>query len=126
MHAVLALSLALFSINVYRVIGDIGTIVSGKRPDGKPNKIRFYSGKNGKRKDLVKQMNAWKLTHDAQYALTHKVLLEDGIVAWLETCKKPDLKPSAYDRLESIIKCLIIPRIGWRYITDLNENNIRL
>ena len=35
----------------------------------------------------------------AYYAETHDVRLEDGILAWVETCKKPDLKPSAYDRL---------------------------
>ena len=85
----------------------------------------FYSGKNGKKGDLTRKMNDWRLCHEQDYAETHKIRLEDGIKAWLETCKKPDLKPSSYDRLESTINCQIIPRIGWKYISELTDSIIQ-
>jgi len=65
------------------------------------------------------------MRHQLYYAETHKVKLEDGIKVWLETCKKPDLKPSSYDRIESTLNCQIIPRIRWRYITDLSDSIIQ-
>ena len=85
----------------------------------------FYSGKTGKKGDLTRIMNDWRLRHEQDYVETHKVRLEDGIKAWLETCKKPDLKPSSYDRLESTVNCQIIPRIGWKYITELTDSMIQ-
>lgn len=85
----------------------------------------FYSGKNGKKGDLTRKMNDWRLRHEQDYAETHKIRLEDGIKAWLETCKKQDLKPSSYDRLESTINCQIIPRIGWKYISELTDSIIQ-
>ena len=85
----------------------------------------FYAGKNGKKGDLTRSMNDWRLRHEQNYAETHNVRLEDGIKAWLETCKKPDLKPASYDRLESTVNCQIIPRIGWKYIAELTDSMIQ-
>ncbi len=93
--------------------------------DGKSHRKMFYSGKNGKKHDVIKKMNDWRLRHESNFAETHKIRLEDGIKAWLETCKKPDLKPSSYDRLESTINCQIIPRIGWKYISELTDSIIQ-
>ena len=103
----------------------VGCIRYGMKPDGSPNRVTFYSGKDGKKSDVIQKMTDWRLRHEQNYAETHKVRLEDGIMAWAETCKKPDLKPSAYDRLESIIKCQIIPRIGWYYLTELADSMIQ-
>ncbi|MBQ3279141.1 MAG: site-specific integrase [Clostridia bacterium] len=93
--------------------------------DGEMHRKMFYSGKSRNKGDVTKKMNDWRLRHESDYAETHRVKLEDGIKAWLETCKKPDLKPSSYDRIESTINCQIIPRIGWRYITDLSDSIIQ-
>ena len=103
----------------------IVSIKNGTKPDGMPARITFYSGKGGKKSDVIKKMTEWRLRNEHDYIETHKVRLEDGILAWAETCKKPDLKPSAYDRLESIIKCQIIPRIGWHYISELTDSMIQ-
>ena len=103
----------------------IGTINNGKKADGSPNIKKFYSGKNGKKSDVVKKMTAWRLRHQGDYASTHDIKLSEAILAWAEICKKPDLKPSSYDRLESIIRCQIIPRIGWRYVHELSDVVIR-
>ncbi len=92
---------------------------------GMTRRKMFYSGKNGKKGDLTRKMNDWRLRHEQDYAETHKIRLEDGIKAWLETCKKPDLKPSSYDRLESTINCQIIPKIGWKYISELTDSMIQ-
>ena len=103
----------------------VGCLKAGVKSDGTPNRIFFYSGKGGKKGDVTKKMNDWRLRHEADFAETHDVRLEDGILAWIETCKKPDLKPSAYDRLESIINCQINPRIGWKYIRELTDSLIQ-
>ena len=103
----------------------IGCIKVGVKADGTPKRIIFYSGKGGKKGDVIQKMNDWRLRNERDYAETHKIRLEDGIKAWLETCKKAELKPSSYDRLESTIYCQIIPRIGWKYVTDLTDSLIQ-
>lgn len=103
----------------------VGRIKYGMNPDGTLIKKEFYSGKGGRKKDVLRKMEQWRLRHEHDYAAEHRVRLEDGIIAWLETVKKPDLKPSSYDRLESIINCQIIPRIGWVYVADLTDSIIQ-
>ena len=101
-------------------IGEITKTINGKTV-----KKVFYSGQGGKRSTVSQKMSAWQIRNVADYAMNHPVQLEDGILAWLETCKKPELKPSSYDRLESTINCQIIPRIGWRHVSDLTDSMIR-
>ncbi len=103
----------------------VGCIKDGIKSDGTPNKIFFYSGKNGKKSDVIKKMTDWRLRNERSYAETHKVRLEDGMKAWLDTCKKAELKPSSYDRLESTINCQIVPRIGWKYVSELTDSIIQ-
>ncbi len=103
----------------------VGRIQCGTKPDGTPLRKEFYSGKDGRKKDVIRKMEAWRLRHESDYAETHNIRLEDGMLAWLETVKKPELKRSSYDRLESTINCQIIPRMGWRYITDLTDSIIQ-
>ncbi len=103
----------------------VGRIRYGMRADGKPNEVYFYSGKGGKRADVVQKMNRWRLEHQKDYAIENNVKLSDGLHVWLETCKKQELKPASYDRLESTIICQIEPRIGWRDISDLTDTIIQ-
>jgi integrase len=103
----------------------VGNINNGTKPDGKPNRIVFYSGKGGTQSDVLKKMQDWRLRNDPNYVKSNRIRLEDGIKAWLETCKKSELKPSSYDRLESTIDCQVIPRIGDRYIDELTDSMIQ-
>ncbi|MBR6524950.1 MAG: site-specific integrase [Clostridia bacterium] len=87
----------------------------------------FYSGKNGRKSDVIKKMNQWKIEHaTGKKEFSRKeLILEDRIMIWLNSVKKPDLKPSSYDRLESIIRCQIIPRIGGYKVNGITEAMIK-
>lgn len=45
--------------------------------------------------------------------------LEESMLSWLETAKKPELKPSSFMRLYNTVTKQIIPRIGSCSISDL-------
>ena len=102
----------------------IGYISSGSKAEGTYKRIAFYSGKGGKRGDVVKKMTKWRLQHQNDYSDHNRVKLEDAIRVWAETVKKSSLKPSSYDRLESTIDCQIIPRIGWYHLDELTDSII--
>ena len=102
----------------------IGILTSGSKSDGTFKRKAFYSGRGGKRGDVVKKMNRWRLQHENNYCDDHRVKLEQAITVWVETDKKSGLKPSSYDRLESTIECQIIPRIGWYHLDELTDTII--
>ena len=103
----------------------IGYIQYGSVTDGTRKRKAFYSGKGGKRSTVAKLMTEWRLQHQTDYCDDHRVKLEQAIKVWLETVKRPSLKPSSYDRLESTIDCQIVPRIGWYFLDELTDSIIQ-
>ena len=104
----------------------IGIIRYGSKSEGTLQRKTFYSGKNGRKNDVLKRMTEWRLQHESDYCDDHRVKLEIAIKVWADTVKKPALKPSSFDRLESTINCQIIPRIGWHYLDDLTDSIIQI
>lgn len=103
----------------------IGQIRDGKKADGSPNRRTFHSGKGGKKSDVAAQIRQWRIAKEQGYVNEHAISLDEGIKAWLTIIKKPDLKPTSYDRLESIIDCQVLPRIGQYNVAELTDGIIR-
>lgn len=104
-----------------------GKLPIGKTETGKTKYKYFYGGKGGKKSDLVRRMKEWELsrtkpTSDNAMASTP---LSSAIAVWLKTIKRPELKRSSYDRLESIIVHQINPRIGHYPISELTDSIIQ-
>ena len=55
----------------------------------------------------------------------NKISVERFITTWLECFKKPDLKPRAYDSLESTIKTHIIPTLGKLQVGAITPEEIQ-
>lgn len=85
----------------------------------------FYSKKKGKRKEVVDKMEAWKRAHNKEDLTSKTLTLGERMDEWLVVIKKPDLKPSSYDRLESIIKCQVKPRIGDYTLDEITDTLIK-
>lgn len=54
-----------------------------------------------------------------------KMTLEAYMTHWLEEVKKPELKPSSYDRVEQSLKYQIFPAIGHIQINALTSNDVQ-
>ena len=106
-----------------------GRLANGKDENGRTKYKYFYGGKGGKRSDLVRQMKEWQLGHQTNSTPStvkaEEITLSAGIAVWLRTIKKPDLKRSSYDRLESIIIQHVNPRIGHYPIAKLTDTIIQ-
>ena len=63
----------------------------------------------------------------ARYDISNvkKMTLEAYMTHWLEDIKKPDLKPSSYDRVEQSLKYQIFPAIGHIQINALTSNDVQ-
>ena len=63
----------------------------------------------------------------ARYDISNvkKMTLETYMTHWLEEVKKPDLKPSSYDRVEQSLKYQIFPAIGHIQINALTSNDVQ-
>lgn len=63
----------------------------------------------------------------ARYDISNvkKMTLEAYMIHWLEEVKKPDLKPSSYDRVEQSLKYQIFPAIGHIQINALTSNDVQ-
>lgn len=85
----------------------------------------FYSGKGGKRRDVVQKMDEFKTSHNKEIYATKKENLSQRLDNWLNTIKKQSLKPSSFDRLESIINCQIKPRIGDYTLDEITDTVIK-
>lgn len=93
--------------------------------DGK--RVYFYSGKGGKKSDVVAKMNQWRLDHNAvEEPETIRRTLQVEMQEWMETVKKPEMKPTTYDRLESTIKCHITDQIGQYYLDEITDAVIKM
>lgn len=54
-----------------------------------------------------------------------KMTVSTYMTHWLEEVKKPDLKPSSYDRVEQSLKYQIFPAIGHIQINALTSNDVQ-
>lgn len=54
-----------------------------------------------------------------------KMTVSTYMTHWLEDIKKPDLKPSSYDRVEQSLKYQIFPAIGHIQINALTSNDVQ-
>lgn len=63
----------------------------------------------------------------ARYDISNvkKMTLETYMTHWLEDVKKPELKPSSYDRVEQSLKYQIFPAIGHIQINALTSNDVQ-
>lgn len=63
----------------------------------------------------------------ARYDISNvkKMTLEAYMTHWLEEVKKPELKPSSYDRVEQSLKYQIFPAIGHIQINALTSNDVQ-
>lgn len=94
----------------------------GTLPNGKPNRKSVY----GKTETEVKRKLRQLLKNGEEYLLNKKKQsFGEYILVWLETFKKIKLKPSSYDRLETTIKCHIIPANGYIQIHALTSLDIQ-
>ncbi len=85
----------------------------------------FYSGKNGRRRDVVQKMDDWRVMHNKEDFSSKKGTISQLMDDWLITIKKPALKPTSYDRLESTVNCQIKPRIGIYTLDELTDTVIQ-
>lgn len=54
-----------------------------------------------------------------------KMTVSTYMTHWLEDIKKPELKPSSYDRVEQSLKYQIFPAIGHIQINALTSNDVQ-
>lgn len=101
----------------------IGQVDKGVTEDG----VRLYKRFRGKTKAEVKDKIDRYITcvKDGTIALDG-YYLDDYILGWFEHIKKPNLKPSSYDRAMVTIRKHIIPFIGHYYVSDLTPKIIQV
>lgn len=73
----------------------------------------------GKTKELIAEAARYDISN------VKKMTLEAYMIHWLEEVKKPDLKPSSYDRVEQSLKYQIFPAIGHIQINALTSNDVQ-
>lgn len=89
--------------------------------------MRLYKRFKGKTKAEVKEKINRYITcmKDGTIALDG-YYLDDYILGWFEHIKKPNLKPSSYDRAMVTIRKHIIPIIGHYLVSDLTPKIIQV
>lgn len=53
-----------------------------------------------------------------------KLTVETYMTHWLETVKKPSVKPASYDRIEQSLRYQIFPEIGYIQLNALSSDDI--
>lgn len=101
----------------------IGRLQIGKNPNGKP-KIKTFSGKTVT--EVRKKMSSYK-KEQANLASIQQAdcLLAEGMELWLQTHKKPFLKPASYDRLVQTVEWNVIPYLGNDYVKTITSDEIQ-
>ena len=91
--------------------------------DGKTHDKRKICASESEAKRLLREwQNKIILESTLDY---NKTSVERFITTWLECFKKPDLKPRAYDSLESTIKTHIIPTLGKLQVGAISPEEIQ-
>jgi integrase family protein len=112
--------------------------VSRKLPEIKKRKDGYYEQKitvstnvrrsvYGATPTEVRRKTKELIAEAARYDISNvkKMTLEAYMIHWLEEVKKPDLKPSSYDRVEQSLKYQIFPAIGHIQINALTSNDVQ-
>jgi len=112
--------------------------VSRKLPEIKKRKDGYYEQKitvstnvrrsvYGATPTEVRRKTKELIAEAARYDISNvkKMTLEAYMTHWLEEVKKPDLKPSSYDRVEQSLKYQIFPAIGHIQINALTSNDLQ-
>jgi integrase len=100
-----------------------GQVQIGTQPNGKPWRKTVY-GKT--RAEAMKNLrDTIENRKSMTPALVAKTSFEEYSRRWLELYKKPELKPSAYDRLECTLINNVFPHIGMIQMTNLASNDIQ-
>ena len=110
--------------------------MSRKLPEIKKRKDGYYEQKitvstnvrrsvYGATPTEVRRKTKELIAEAARYDISNvkKMTLEAYMIHWLEEVKKPDLKPSSYDRVEQSLKYQIFPAIGHIQINALTSND---
>ncbi len=112
--------------------------MSRKLPEIKKRKDGYYEQKitvstnvrrsvYGATPTEVRRKTKELIAEAARYDISNvkKMTLEAYMTHWLEEVKKPDLKPSSYDRVEQSLKYQIFPAIGHIQINALTSNDLQ-
>lgn len=112
--------------------------MSRKLPEIKKRKDGYYEQKitvstnvrrsvYGATPTEVRRKTKELIAEAARYDISNvkKMTLEAYMTHWLEEVKKPDLKPSSYDRVEQSLKYQIFPAIGHIQINALTSNDVQ-
>lgn len=102
----------------------IGRLQIGFNSNGKP-KIKTFSGKSPM--EVRKKIEQYK--KEMKNLDTNKNadgLLIEGLTLWLQTQKKPYLKPTSYDRLTQTIENCILPYLGNHAVKSIDAQEIQL
>ncbi len=112
--------------------------MSRKLPEIKKRKDGYYEQKitvstnvrrsvYGATPTEVRRKTKELIAEAARYDISNvkKMTLEAYMILWLEEVKKPDLKPSSYDRVEQSLKYQIFPAIGHIQINALTSNDVQ-
>lgn len=101
-----------------------GQLIVGKQANGK-DKVKNFYGQN--KSDVQKQMRQYqeeakKFDPENIVKLTLKEYFDD----WLETSKKPMLKPASFDRLERTCEKQIFPYLGIMQFAQISDRELQI
>lgn len=81
-------------------------------------KPKYLYGKS--ESEVKRKLKQFKQSPEVLSAVApSKLTLEEYLWEWLRVFKKPTIKQSTYDRLESVIRGTITPEMGWVPVGDL-------
>lgn len=86
--------------------------------------LRYHHGKT---EAEVRCKAKEKREEAAKYDLSNvkRMTIQTYMTHWLETVKKPVLKPASYDRVEQSLKWQIFPEIGNIQINSLTSSDVQ-
>ena len=112
--------------------------MSRKLPEIKQRKDGYYEPKitvstnvrksvYGATPTAVRRKARELIAEAARYDISNvkKMTVSTYMTHWLKDIKKPDLKPSSYDRVEQSLKYQIFPAIGHIQINALTSNDVQ-
>lgn len=95
--------------SIFQRSGDKGWVAKySPRPGAK---VKYLYGKT--EAEVKRKLRAYKQSADViQQQTPAKLSTEEYLWNWLSVFKKPTVKPSTYDRLESVVRGTIVPYVG--------------
>ena len=87
------------------------------------NRKSVYGATKAEVRRKARELIAEALRYDISNV--KKMTVSTYMTHWLEDIKKPELKPSSYDRVEQSLKYQIFPAIGHIQINALTSNDVQ-